>query len=29
MSNMKLEMPMVADGRLIGGHVMRVDGVYD
>ncbi len=29
MSNMRLEMPMTADGRNIGGHVRRVDGFYD
>ena len=29
MSNMRLEMPMAADGRHIGGHVRRVDGFYD
>ncbi len=29
MSNMRLEMPMAADGRNIGGHVRRVDGFYD
>ena len=29
MSNITLEMPMAADCRHIGGHVRRVDSVYD
>ena len=29
MSDMRLEMPMAAEGRLIGGHLRHVDGVYD
>ena len=29
MGNIRLEMPMAADGRHIVGHVRRVDGFYD